>query len=405
MAYINGNNVPVAINIVGKTHAGGVSYENKNSGLASTNVQDAIDEIALKIGGHQSIVSWGDVQQIVRAGLAPQIFKIGEQLECTRNGVTLLWDIIGFDHDIPTDGQYEHSMTIQLHDCITSIQFAAKEAMFYAADGLTAGTYNFQVVTNPWNSSDNGKTFQFTLTKAVPAEGQIFLDIEQYKSIAGKKVKTYASPTSTDVIETAIVSQGNDGTALGKIDGSVTNLNHIQRIMHGSNRYETSAVRQWLNSSKDENNWWTSQTVYDRPPSELGIENGFLHNLDPDFLAVVGQVKKRTALNDVTYSGGHIDSDELFFLVSRSEVYGGLENDVNEGEPYPYYSDYSNLSAPGTGNDSNRIKFNTGTLLRWMLRSPCVDQAHGIYSVYGQGNIHPSSANVSIDIAPACNIV
>lgn len=385
--------------------ADNVSYDGTASGLEATNVKDAIDEVVVKMGGIAKVESWEDVQNIVRLGLAPKVFKIGEQLECSRNGVKLLWDVIGFDHDVPTDAEYKHSMTIQLHDCITSVQFDATEAMLYAPDGLAAGTYNFQVVTQPWYTADNGKTFQFTLTQAVPAGGQIFLAMTYNQAIAGKSVKTYASSISTAVIETATVSEGSGGTALGKTDGTVQNLNHIQRIIFGSNRYETSAIRQWINSAEAKNSWWTPQTVFDRQPSQLTSENGFLYQLDADFLAVVGQAKKRTALNTVTDGGGYIDSDELFFLVSRSEVYGGLENNVNEGEPYPYYSDYSDHQSPSTAADTNRIKYRNGSAQYWWLRSPYAGYARNARFVYPSGYISHYNAYNSIGVAPACNII
>ena len=78
-----------------------------------------------------SVTSWEDVQKAVRSGIASKIFSIGDQLTCQRNGIDLVWDIIGIDHDTPADPQYSHSLTLQLHDCFTeAMQFDAPEAMY-----------------------------------------------------------------------------------------------------------------------------------------------------------------------------------------------------------------------------------------------------------------------------------
>lgn len=74
--------------------------------------------------------------------------------------------------------------------------------MYYAEEGLVAGTYNFTVANQTWYAADNEKSFQFTLTKAVPVGGQIVLANAAYDAaLAGKKVQTFASSSSADVIE------------------------------------------------------------------------------------------------------------------------------------------------------------------------------------------------------------
>ncbi len=381
-----------------------ISYDNSVSGLDSTNVEDALNEIVVKMGGIAKVESWEDVQNIVRLGLAPKVFKIGEQLTCKKGSTELVWDIIGFDHDIPVDSELTHSMTIQLHDCYSGNAVDEREAIVYAESEMTAGTYNFQIVTQPWYTADNGKTFQFTLTQPVPAGGQIVLDMTYNQTLDGKKVKTYASNTSTTVIETAAISEGNGGTALGKSNGTVANVNHIQRAIFGSNRWTQSAVRQWLNSNATGNAWWQPQNNFDRP-SGYRATAGFLSDLDADFLEVLGEVTKRNAKNTVTDGGGYEDSVEKMFLVARSEVYGGNENGINEGDPYPYYSDYSDLSAPGTAADSNRIKYRNGTAQYWWLRSCGAGYASSVRFVYPSGGITSNGASHGYGVAPACNII
>jgi len=384
--------------------ASNVTYDNTLSGLESTNVKNALDEIVTKFGSVVKVENWEDVQKVVRSGLASKVFKVGEQLECAnKNGGKLVWDIIGFDHDVPVDSNYTHSMTIQLHDCYTSAVFDAREALFYAETELPAGTYNFKVITQPWYTADNGKTFQFTLTNALAAGSQIVLDMTYNQTLNGKSVKVYSGADSSTVIETATISEGNAGTALGNTDGTVENLNHIQKAIMGSNRWTHSGIRQWLNTD-EESGWWTPKNVFDRPPSN-STSAGFLSVVDDELLAVIGSVIKRTALNTVTDGGTYEDSPELMFLLSRSELYGGLEHSINEGNPYPYYSDYSDLPSPGTGDDSNRIKYRNGSAQYWWQRSCYSGNAGGVRIVYPSGLISYDGASNSRGVAPACNII
>lgn len=360
--------------------------------------------IASQNGGI-AITSWADVQKLVRMGLASKVFTIGDQLTCQRGSTTLVWDIIGIDHDTPTDKTKEHSLTLQLHDCLAGVQFDAREALYYAESELAAGTYNFYIVSQPWYTADNGKTFQFTLSTAVPAGGQIVLDMTYNAALAGRSVKTYASNTSSDVIETATISEGSGGTALGTTDGSVDNLNHIQRAIMGSNNWMQSAIRQYLNSSAAAGSVWTPKTNFDRPPSWATNTAGLLNTMDEDFLAVIGEVDKITTLNTITDGGGSETNAEKFFLLSRSEVYGGNENGILEGAAYPYYVNNSDFSSPTTEKDTNRIKYRNGAAQYWWLRSPYTSYSYGVRTVGTTGNVNHSSAHISCGVAPACCII
>lgn len=128
----------------------------------------------------------------------------------------------------------------------------------------------------------NGKTYQFTLTKAVPKGGQIVWNGAWDQDPLKYDIKTYASPTSTTVIETVKPTEGTGGTEL-------TTLNSGQRMCYGSNNYKESAVREWLNSDKVAGSVWTPATNYDRPPSWVSNKAGFMNGMDADFLAVIGK--------------------------------------------------------------------------------------------------------------------
>ena len=354
--------------------------------------------------GTANLKSWKEVQELIRAGLAPKILKVGDQFECQRDGVKLTWDIIGLDCDTPVNPGLTHSMTLQLHDGWKSLQFDAAEALYYCETELAAGTYNFTLLAGYDTTYGGGKTYSFTLANAVPAGGVIMFPWGYKKQAAETKISTYASRESTTVIESVSVTEGANGTSLGTADGKSANMNHTHRIRYGSNKYSTSAMRQLLNSDAAAGKVWTPQTIYDRPPTWAATQNGFLAGLDPDFLAVVADVKKRTALNTVTDGGGYEDTVEKFFLLSRSEVYAGLENSVNEGNPYPYYSDFSDLSAAGSGEDGNRIKYMDGVAKYWWLRSPHASYAYNVRLVNPSGTLYGHGAHSANACAPACTI-
>lgn len=329
-----------------------------------------------------AITDWASVQSIVRAGAASRVFAVGDQLTCKRGTQTLVWDILGFDQDTPVNTDKTHSMTLQMHDCIGSYQFDAAEALYYAETALPAGTYHYTV---------SGTVKQFTIASAVPIGGQI--------CISGTNAVVYASQTTTTATETVAITTGSGGTEL-------KTTNSINRVLYGSNNWGNSAARQFVNSSAAANAWWTPSTVYDRPPSYANVD-GFLNGMDADFLAVLGNVTKRTALNSACDGGGYSDSEEKFFIPSRSEVYFTNNNGIEEGVVYDYYKIYSDLTAAGDTADSNRVKkaVNATSASAWRLRSCVVTSSSSVYLSNSNGSIGSIGADSVRLISPCVNIV
>lgn len=355
--------------------------------------------------------SWADVQKAVRSGIAGKIFSIGDQLTCQRGNDTLVWDVIGIDHDTPADPQFTHSLTLQLHDCFpTTIRFDAPEAFYYCEEELTAGTYYF-IVDQTYDTTYNSYTsYQFTLTQDVPAGGQLCFGWNSQTQASAANVTSYASSTSTTAIEQVSVTEGTSGQSLGTLTRAgdfENNLNAIERVRYGSNNYKESAIRQWLNSDAAAGSVWTPQTKFDRLPSWVNSTAGFMNGMDADFLAVVGKTHLIVARNTICDGGGYDEMDDYFFLLSRRECYMGNEvSTVIEGEPYPYYSDYSDLSAAGTGADSNRIKYRNGAAQYWWTRTPHAGSDYYVRSVNPTGTLHNYGyAYSSSGVAPACCII
>ena len=347
-------------------------------------------------GGTVNLANWG----ITTTGTA----KEGDSIIITVSATNLVFDVIGIDHDTPSDSQFTHSLTLGLHDCYTSLQFDATEALFYCEAELPAGTYNFTLLSGYDTTYGGGKSYYFTLTKAVPAGGQIMFPWGYNKQAVDTKVSTYESRTSTTALESGIsVAEGTEGTPLTDIG----ECNHSHRIRYGSNNWVQSAMRQWLNSSATKGNVWEPQTNYDRPPSWVSNTDGFLYGIDKSFLDVIGEVKKITTLNTITDNtdGAYVETDEKFFLLSNDEAYFPTESGVKQGTPYAYYKNYSDHSAPSNNADSNRIKYRNGSATYWWLRSPNPWSAYNVRGVSPPGNLYDTGASDSYGVAPACCIV
>lgn len=374
-----------------------------------TRIEVYLNELCDRIAD-MTPTSWSQVRQKVRNGTAANVFYITDQLSCQRGDDTLVLDVIGIDHDTPADPQFTHSMTLQLHDCFqTTMQFDAPEAFYYAENGLAAGVYHF-MIDSAYDTTYNDLTsYQFTLTQVVPAGGQLCFGWGYNMQASTAKVTSYASATSTTTIEQVAVSEGTDGTNLGTLTMAgdfANNLNSIDRVRYGSNNYKESAIRQWLNSSAVAGSVWIPQTKFDRPPSWAANTAGFMYGMDADFLAVIGKTHLVVARNTVCDGGGFDEMDDYFFLLSRSEIYGGVEvSGVNEGGPYPYYANYSALSAAGVGADSNRIKRVSGTARQWWLRTPDSGSGSIVRDVVTSGAVSATGPNGGYGVAPACNII
>ena len=280
---------------------------------------------------------------------------------------------------------------------MTGVQTCALP-IYYAEAELPAGTYNVTPI-NGWSGGmGNGKTYQFTLTKPVPKGGQIVWNGEWNKDPINYKIKTYESQTSTTEIETVTPVEGSGGTEL-------TPLNHPHRMCYGSNNYKESAIRQLINSAHPAGSVWTPQTKYDRPPNWVTSKAGLINGLDTDFLSVIGKTKKKTARCRLVDTG--IDeTNDKFFLLSRSEFYAGNEySDCDEGSPYPYFANYSDYTSPNTGADKNRIKYKNGAPQLWWGRTPNSGYAGNVRSVGATGQLRGDSANVTSGAVVACNII
>lgn len=335
----------------------------------------------------------------------------GDEVIVHETAAKLIWDIIGIDAETPADPNATHSLTLGLHDVYTEMQFDAREALFAFPNGLTAGAYKFTITQHPWVSGDVGRVITFTLANDIPAGGQLVVSNSYNSTMIGANISSYSGGASATAIETVTMSEGTVETAatdLGELTNAGStenNINSIQRALLGSNNWSESAIRQYLNSDKAAGSVWTPKTIYDRPPAWATTAAGFLQGLDPEFVAVLGNVKKATADNTVTDGGGKRINTEKVFLLSRTEIFAGDEVVAGENSAYEYYSDFSDSATASGSADKNRIKYRNGVAKAWWLRSPYASYAYYVRSVISTGALSYSYATYSVGVAPACVII
>ena len=349
--------------------------------------------IASHVGsGGIAISSWEDVQRVTRMGLADKIFAVGDQFISSYDAGQVIWDVIGINHDIPTDKKYIYSLTLQAHNCIMNCQFDASEALYYAEAELAAGEQVFTL---------NNIKYTFTTEQAVPGGGQVV--VASWQSAEGEgqyvptKITTYAADRTTAIESNLTVTPVELG------EDTLYPVNHYQRCRYGSNNYVESAIRQWLNSDAA-SFAWTAKTNFDRPSTGAPYTGaGFLKLLDPELVAVLGAVDKQVARNTITDGGGQDLFSDKVFLLSRVEVFGGTEGTTTDEQAYPYYSTLA--ANPTTGALSGRIKYLDGSARNWWLRSPGPGHASSPRSVDPSGTVSSSGAVSAGGAAPACCIV
>lgn len=318
--------------------------------------------------GTVTVSGWDSVSEIVRAGLAPKIFNIGDQFICpwvdkaTEKAYSWVWDIVHMGQVTLEDGREVPGMYLQAHYLTPfAIQFDHEENE-RATEPTFSGDYSYYTK----NPDGSYKLEEVVVGQQIPAEK------EYYHS------------------------------AIKDTSGNICRW--------GYERWSHSAIRQWLNSdSAEKGNWWTAQHLGDVVPYEHNSRAGFLSGFEQDFLSVIKKVKIRTQLNTIT--GEEIGTDEetvdLMFLASKEQEYGTLESGVYNDDAWDYYKEVSGFEKPNNGNSTGRIKYrlDSQTSADWhRLRSPSRDNSYGTWYCDHVGVLSYNFASYAGRCAPACVI-
>jgi hypothetical protein len=340
--------------------------------LATDETLSKVSQNLEKIAGYVGVLAVADLEdtisdpqkfhEIIQAGLAPSLLSVGDQIVIAHSDFgNIVWDIIGFDHDIDATG-HKHSVTIQTHKVIGEFQFDHEENEV-ATEGTFSADYSYYIADS---SQDSGFKY-LTPNKDYYIGNTIPSGITYYHS---------AIEDSTGYI-----------------------------VKYGYNNWEHSALRQYLNSESEKGQWWKAKHLGDVAPAYATTKDGFLKGLDADFKKIIGTTKKVTALNTVTDGGSSVELIEKIFLLSRTEVSGGTENNIAEGTPYEYYSNL--VGSVNSGASSGRIKYSSnGSAHWWGLRDPNTGHSYSVRHCNEDGSISYNNAlNTSRGLSPACILI
>ena len=341
------------------------------------------------------------------------------------------YDVLGIDHDVPSDPNFTHTITLCRHDGAhySALAYKKPQGIIWVdpsvfPNGFTAGE-TYYVVGNCMCYDGTNKqdgTYGFVPPHNVPADGLIrhttmgswygsAADYTKQKIIDGKWVTYGPRSTGRQQIDANIETldlDGTTGTNLGTITAEdyskrvETYLNLTRRNYYGSNNYLGSDERAWMrsNAAKGQTNgiydWQGTLGEFDLPSTYNAAGN--LNGMDPSLLEVIGAVKKRTYLHAVdrtNQSVKYADSDETVFPLSMCEVGLGETNDgVYENTvdrngnpkttPYEYFARRT--------TDAERIKYVAGIARHWWLRSPYPWGCGSVRSVYSSGALYSYNA-------------
>lgn len=376
------------------------------------------------------VATLNEIHEIVRAGEAPNVFSIGDQINVnwsdSSRSYVLPFDIVHFGEVELQDGETVPGMYIQCHYAMQPVAFDGNEAFYVNFDGtnfadLPAGTYHFKM-GNSWGSNVvANKSYYFTTTKA----GKVFQFGTASSTIGGLpdqnpanwRVLVYADRSATEPLERVPLIEGTAGTDLGTLSSSqkysTTGINNMQRASYGYGRYGQSAMRQYLNSNAAAGAWWTPQNPFDRPPDQLASVRGFMAGFDEAFLNILKPVKVRTALNTVSDQdiGTYEDTYDTFFPASLEEEYIVPQLANVEGPYWEYWKRRLGLTSPQVWYDAGlnkaHIRYayeNRGSAQNCRLRSAYRGYANYAWSVYSTGYADLNGATYAIRCAPACVI-
>ena len=289
----------------------------------------------------------------------------------------------------------EDEMILVVHECKYSMQFDGNEALFAGENGeqLPAGKYKFVY---------SGTALAFTATQ--PFYSVRFSDTP---SSTTPKATTYGNDARSIESNLALTDDVSDADYdFGTYGSSNATSNSIDRMKNGNNDYLVSAIRQFINSKAKKGEWWEPKHKWDLAPGNRNTMDGFLHGMDPSFIAIL-DTPERIVKDNTTGWGGQgtrTYNTDKFYLLSNAEV--NFNSDSDEGSPLPLFTDMGRLSKNDNSSEQNALRKKTdGTsYVNWWLQTAYRSYAYIVYYVYSTGNRNHSNANYTYGVAPACRI-
>lgn len=358
-------------------------------------------------------MDWQKVRTLIANGVGESAFAIGTQLiekwtdTADSKEYDMPWQVNHFEDMTLEDGEVVPGMWLQSHYTLPfGIQFSHERAFLACPDGLSAGTYNFDFAEAWGNNVKPGINYQFTLTKPVERGGRLAGCYgAQNNTPTSWKVYSYSKDGIT-LNETVDVTVGSGGTNIGTIkhDSRSGNLNSVQEMAYGWNRWKTSALRQWLNSSKPKGQWWTPQDQWDICPDQLASKDGFLCGMPEEMLNCLKKVKVVTYANTVNDEGAEDITFDYVTLPSLSQMFIKPQTS-GEGDVHTYWKRRSGRTTPCEWytNYPNMVEYsiaNKTSPQGVRLRSASQGNACSAWYVYASGYVGSNYASNAYTFAP-----
>lgn len=325
----------------------------------------------------------------------------------------IIFDVVAIDYDVPANADLEHSITLLTQDCMhySAIPYNERQALYAVSadvfpNGMPAGTYtvNCDHACYGGTTAEDGP-INFTTTQAIPVGGKIrHTQIGYYRSSYSRATVLTGTFTTYDqngtVIESGLASvDGEAGTVLGTTTANSPtykvgdHMNYSQRQAYGSNNPFHSAQQKWRDSdaagaaSGQIASWWYPSNEWDMPVKST--MPGFLHGFDPEFVACIAQVRKRTYLYPIDRPDATAYSDAVWKTWAPSMTEMGFGN--NDGVCETSVKSDGTLATQAAfdmfvgAENVDRIKSYGGSARYWWLRSPGPWHADGVRDVSPAG--------------------
>ena len=140
---------------------------------------------------------------------------------------------------------------------------------------------------------------------------------------------------------------------LRPFDGKEPTNTDNNRKKYGNNNWQYSNIEQWMNS--DQASWYSAQHQYDAPPNDdncykytkdgttvtnaYDTHKGFLYYWSADEKALLKDYTFTLANNTVTDGGGSYTWTGKVWLPTYTQMGGGQNNSINEGEVFSKFTD------------------------------------------------------------------
>ena len=385
---------------------------------AKMDKQNALLEVLAASSLRDLSSDWAGLADLAETGLFGEAYSIGDQF------VDIWKDTANNNMEYAYPFQLNHIGNVELQDGEAlsrrpflqahyahpfGVQFSHQRAFLKCPDGLAVGTYYFTIESSWGTNVSAGDVVCFTTTQAVPAGGRVagcYGAPDQAKS--NWKVYTYSADGKT-VLETITPTFSAAGTSLGTIKANTRNgnLNSMQETAYGWNRWKTSALRQYLNSSAGIGSWWTAQDEWDIAPDQLVNKAGFLSGCSDSFIEAIKPVKVVTYPNTVHDDTGGNTPDIAYdkvFIPSLEQIFVNPQK-AGEGEYHEYWKRKSGSSTPLAqySTTPSMITYaveNHASAQHVRLRSALRGYAHSAWFVGSSGIVSANYASDALRFSP-----